>query len=138
MGVEIIDLQLQRVDAPAPVADAFLDVQRARADEDRLRNEAEAYRNDILPKARGDAQRMLEEAEGYKQARVLGAEGEVNAYNQVYNAYKAAPVPEVMKERLYQETMQEVLASAKKVIADPKTITYLPLPGFKPQTEVKP
>lgn len=130
-GVEIIDVQLQKVDAPGPVADAFLDVQRARADEDRLRNEAEAYRNDILPKARGEAQRLLEEAEGYRQSRITLAEGDAARFGSLLTEYSRPGFSQVMRKRIYLEAMQEILPQVKKIIVDSKVahgvIPYLPL-----------
>jgi membrane protease subunit HflK len=135
MGVEIIDVQLQKVDAPGPVADAFLDVQRARADEDRLRNEAEAYRNDILPRARGEAQRLLEEAEGYHQSRITLAEGDAARFESLLKEYHRTGTASVMRKRLYLEAMQEILPNIKKIIVDPKAgngiVPYLPLSEFK-------
>src|SRR5690606_1182922 len=75
-GILVTQVQLQKVDPPGPVIDAFRDVQRARADQERLRNEAEAYRNDIIPRARGEAERLVQEAEAYKQEVVARSEGD--------------------------------------------------------------
>jgi membrane protease subunit HflK len=137
-GVEIIDVQLQKVDAPAPVADAFLDVQRARADEDRLRNEAEAYRNDILPRARGEAQRLLEEAEGYRQSRITLAEGDAARFESLLMEYKRPSHAQVMRKRLYLEAMQDILPNIRKIVVDPKAgsgiLPYLPLSEFTPRS----
>src|SRR5690606_15988678 len=83
-GVTINSVQLLRVDPPSGVVDAFNDVQRARTDLERLKNEAETYRNDIVPKARGEAQKMIREAEGYKQAVISTAEGEAARFNSIY------------------------------------------------------
>lgn len=126
MGVEIIDLQLQKVDAPSPVADAFLDVQRARADQERLRYEAEGYQNRIRHEAQGEANQVLQEAEGYKESKILIAQGEAARFEQLRHQYKQAASGDVFKERLYQEMMQNVLKPAKKIIVDSKgSMPYL-------------
>jgi len=127
-GIEITGLILQDVKPPAPVIDAFDDVQRARQDRDRARNEAEAYRNDILPRARGDAQQVTQKAQAYKERLVQEAEGEADRFLSVYNAYKENP--EVARRRMYLETLQGVLAGSDKVILDSGTggvVPYLPL-----------
>jgi membrane protease subunit HflK len=134
-GVEVRQVQLQSVDPPQPVVDAFNDVQRALADRERARNEAEAYSNDILPRARGDAQRLLQEAEAYKQELTNRAEGDAKRFLSVYQAYSAAK--DVTAERLYLETMEQVLKNTRKVIMDKQTsgsgvVPYLPLPGLTP------
>ncbi|MBV9827297.1 MAG: FtsH protease activity modulator HflK [Alphaproteobacteria bacterium] len=133
-GIEISAVQLQRVDPPDPVIDAFRDVQRAIADRARLRNEAESYRNDILPRARGDAVRIRQEAEAYRQQVINGAEGDASRFDQVYQAFKAAK--DVTAQRLYIETMEDILKSSKKVIIDKSAggqggvLPYLPLPDL--------
>jgi len=126
-GIEITEVQLQDVLPPAPVIDAFDDVQRARQDLDRLRNEADAYRNDVLPRARGEAQRMIQEAQGYRERLENEAEGEAQRFLSVYEAYKDNP--QVTKRRMYLETMQKVLGDIDKVILDKDqgAIPYLPL-----------
>lgn len=126
-GIEITQVQLQEVLPPAPVIDAFDDVQRARQDLDRLRNEADAYRNDVLPRARGEAQRMIQEAQGYRERLQNEAEGEAQRFLSVYTAYKDNP--EVTKRRMYLETMQNVLGDIDKVILDKGqgVVPYLPL-----------
>lgn len=129
-GIAINDVQLQQVNPPAQVVDAFDDVQRARADKERMRNEAEAYRNDILPKARGDAQKLLQESEGYKEAAISKAKGEADRFLSVYKAYSTSK--DVTSRRLYIETMQQILENSKKVIIDDKArgtgvLPYLPL-----------
>ncbi len=127
-GIEITQVQLQDVHPPDPVIDAFDDVQRARQDLDRLRNEADAYRNDILPRSRGEAQRLIQEAEGYRERLENEAEGEAQRFLLVYNAYKENP--EVTKRRMYLETMQGVLSQTEKVIMDrgvEGVVPYLPL-----------
>lgn len=134
-GIEITQVQLQKVDPPAQVIDAYRDVQRARADQERERNQAEAYRNDIVPRARGEAVRLEQEAEAYKQEIVARAQGDAQRFLSVYEAYKAAP--EITRQRLYLETMEEVLRATQKVIIDPTAegiVPYLPLPEIRRQS----
>jgi modulator of FtsH protease HflK len=116
-GVDIQQVQLLKVDPPQPVVDAFNDVQRARADRERLRNEAETYRNDILPRARGEAERMLQEANGYKEKVVQDATGDAKRFISVYDSYRTSK--DITAKRLYLETMEEVLRKARKIIIDP-------------------
>ncbi|MGE5537597.1 MAG: FtsH protease activity modulator HflK [Gemmatimonas sp.] len=134
-GIEITQLQLQKVDPPAPVVDAFRDVQRARADAERARNEAESYANDILPRARGDAERIIQEAEAYKQEVVARAQGDAQRFLSVYEQYRQAK--DVTTRRIYLETMEQILARANKMILDPKggsgAVPYLPLPSLAPR-----
>jgi membrane protease subunit HflK len=117
------------------VIDAFLDVQRARQDKDRLQNEAEAYANSIVPEARGQAEKMTRAAEAYKERLLKEAEGEAARFESVYQAYKTAP--EVTRRRMYLETLGEVLGSAQKVIIDQEggsrggVVPYLPLPEIQ-------
>ena len=115
-GIVVTQIQLQRVDPPATVIDAFNDVQRARADQERARNEAEAYSNDILPRARGEAERIKQEAEAYKTKVIDLAQGETSSFLAVYEIYKRAPG--VTSWRLYLDSMDEMLRSAGKVIID--------------------
>lgn len=115
-GVQISRIELRAVDPPAQVVDAFRDVQRARADRERAQNEAESYRNDIVPRARGEQQRLLQEAEGYRQQVVARAQGDVAGYLALLEAYRIAP--EVTRQRLYLETMEAMLRGNQKVILD--------------------
>jgi len=115
-GIEITQVQLRGVEPPAQVIDAFRDVQRAQADRERLRNEAESYRNQIVPEARGQAQRIVQEAEAYRQQVLAQAQGEAQRFTSIYDAYRLAP--EVTKRRLYLEMMEEMLAKTNKVIVD--------------------
>jgi membrane protease subunit HflK len=130
-GIEITQVQLQDVQPPTQVIDAFDDVQRARQDLDRLRNQADAYRNDILPRSRGEAQKVIQGAEAYKERLINEADGEAQHFLSVYNAYKQNP--EVTKRRMYLETIQKVMAAADKVILDKGAmggsgvVPYLPL-----------
>src|ERR1700741_4598883 len=133
-GIELTQLQLLKVDPPAPVIDAFRDVQRALADRERLRNEAESYRNDIIPRARGDAVRIKQEAEAYRQEIIARAQGDADRFLSVYHAFKAAQ--DVTVQRLYLETMEEILKNSNKVIIDKSAqggngvLPYLPLPAL--------
>src|ERR1700724_1510011 len=133
-GIEVTQLQLLKVDPPAPVIDAFRDVQRALADRERLRNEAEAYRNDIIPRARGDSVRIKQEAEAYRQEITARSQGDADRFLSVYNAFKVAQ--DVTLQRLYLETMEEILKNSNKVIIDKAAqgqsgvLPYLPLPSL--------
>ena len=131
-GITVTQVQLLKADPPAEVIDAFNDVQRAKADQERLRNEAEAYRNDIIPKARGEAQRTVQEAEAYKEQVTDLAQGEARRFTSVYQSYKAAP--EVIGKRLYIDTVEDLLKNAQKVIVDPQAKgavqSYMPLPDL--------
>ena len=128
-GIEIRNVQLRGVEPPQQVLDAFRDVQRAQADRERLRNEAEAYRNQIIPEARGQAQRLIQEAEAYKSQVVAQAQGEAQRFVSVLTAYKLAP--DVTKRRLYLEMMEEMLSKANKVFIDQpggqNVVPFLPL-----------
>jgi len=128
-GIEITQVQTQKADPPDEVIDAFRDVQAARADMERSKNEAEAYQNDVIPRARGDAAKVLQEAEAYKKKVVAQSEGEASRFLSIYNEYKLAK--KVTQERMYLETMEKVLADIDKVIIDRKAggvVPYLPLP----------
>ena len=133
-GSKLTQLQLLKVDPPAPVIDAFRDVQRALADRERLRNEAESYRNDIVPRARGDAVGIKQEAEAYRQEIIARAQGDADRFLSVYHAFKAAQ--DVTVQRLYLETMEEILKNSNKVIIDKSAqggngvLPYLPLPAL--------
>jgi membrane protease subunit HflK len=144
-GIEITLLQLQKVDPPAPVIESFRDVQRALADRERLRNEAESYRNDILPKARGAAAQIRQDAEAYRAEITNRAQGDADRFTAVYKAYKASE--DVTAQRLYLETMEEILKNSHKVIIDKSLlgqggiVPYLPLPslpGFTPSAAAPP
>ncbi len=128
-GIQITQVQTQKADPPDQVIDAFRDVQAARADMVRSKNEAEAYANDVIPRARGDAAKILQEAEAYKKQVVAAAEGEASRFVAIYNEY--AKAKRVTQERMYLETMEKVLADIDKVIIDRKAggvVPYLPLP----------
>ena len=132
-GILVTEVQLQRVDPPAAVIDAFNDVQRARADQERARNEAEAYANDILPRARGEASRIIEEAEAYKAQTVNLAQGEAKSFLSVYASY--AKAKDVTAWRLYMESIDAVLRKATKVIVDTSGKSVAGVTPFLPLTE---
>jgi modulator of FtsH protease HflK len=115
-GILVDQVQFNAVEPPAQVIDAFRDVQRAVQDRERAQNEAESYRNDIVPRARGEAQRLLQESEGYRQQVVARAQGDVAGYVALHEAYRLAP--EVTRQRLYLEMMESVLRGNQKVIID--------------------
>jgi membrane protease subunit HflK len=115
-GIEIAQVQLQKVDPPSQVVDAFRDVQRANADRERLRNEAESYRNDIIPRARGEAERLVQEAEGVRESNVARARGEAQRFVSVLTAYQLAQ--DVTLRRMYIETMEEILRRNPTVVVD--------------------
>ena len=137
-GVEITQVQLQKVDPPAAVIESFRDVQRANTDAERMRNEAESYRNDIVPRARGEAARIVAEAEGAKQAGIAEATGRTQRFLSVLAAYAAAR--DVTMKRMYLDTMQEVLSRASTVVVDGNLkglVPFLPLgqpPAVSPVT----
>ena len=138
VGVRVRDVQLLAVDPPADVIDAFNEVQRARQDRDRLRNEAEAYANSVVPVARGEAERDIKLAEAYREQQIQEAQGEADRFISVFEAYEVAP--EVTRRRMYLETLGEVLGSARKVIIDQKggasgVVPYLPLPEVQKRLE---
>ncbi len=127
-GLNVIKVNIERTQPPQEVQAAFDDVIRAREDEQRVKNKAEAYANGIVPEARGQAQRLREEAEGYRQEIVARAQGEASRFTQLLGEYQKAP--QVTRERLYLETLQEVLGRANKVIMDVEkgsNMMYLPL-----------
>jgi len=130
-GINIERVQLQKTEAPPPVIDAFNDVQRARQDQERLQNQAEAYRNRIVPTARGEAAGLLEEAAAYRERVIKEAQGEASRFDQIYATYQVSP--EVTRRRLYIETLRDVLKGANKVIIDEGAaggqgvVPYLPL-----------
>lgn len=131
-GIAVQEVQVQKVDPPDEVIDAFRDVQRAQADRERAQNEAETYQNDILPRARGDAVKLEQEAEAYAQEVVARAEGDAQRFIAVYNEY--AKAPDVTTKRLYIETMEDVLSNMNKVLIDGSAggvVPYLPLPELE-------
>ena len=109
-------MNIENTTAPSQVQDAFDDVIKAREDEQRVMNEAEAYANGIVPEARGQAQRMMEEASAYREEVVARAEGEATRFTKLLTEYQKAP--EVTRERLYLVAMEDVLSNSAKVLVD--------------------
>lgn len=133
-GIEIQEVQLQKADPPADVIDAFRDVQRAQADREREQNVAEAFANDIIPRARGEAERLLQDAEAYRQEVVARATGEAQRFKTILAEYQKAQ--DVTVQRLYLETMEEVLRGMSKLIVEAQAgvgsvVPYLPLPELQ-------
>ena len=127
-GINIRSVEMQNAQPPEQVKDAFDDVVKAREDEERLKNLAEAYANDIIPRARGFASRITQEAEAYKASIVAKAEGESARFNQVLDEYSKAPG--ITRDRLYLETMEQVLSQTSKIVIDQQggnSLMYLPL-----------
>jgi membrane protease subunit HflK len=140
-GVLVNQVQLQKVDPPQEVIDAFRDVQRAQADRERAQNEAETFANDILPRARGEAERLLQEAQAYRQEVVARSEGDAQRFLAVLNEYNNAK--DVTQRRLYIETMEEVLRDMNKVVIDSSAegsgvVPYLPLPELERRARERP
>ncbi|HXP72701.1 MAG TPA: FtsH protease activity modulator HflK [Stellaceae bacterium] len=132
-GIDITQLQLQKVDPPPPVIEAFRDVQSAKIDFTRLQNEADAYQNDVVPQAQGDAARIVQEAEAYKAQIVNQSQGDAQRFISVYNAY--AKAPDVTARRIYIDTIQNILKNSNKIILDRAAsssgvLPYLPLPAI--------
>ena len=131
-GITITQVQTQKADPPAQVIDSFRDVQAARADLERQRNEAEAYANDIIPRARGEAEQILQLAEGYRQKVIADSEGKASRFLSIQKEFAKAPF--VTKQRIFYETMEEVFSDMDKVIIDKagdSVVPYLPLPELK-------
>jgi membrane protease subunit HflK len=129
-GIEITQVQSQKIDPPAAVIDSFRDVQAARADQERLQNEAEAYANQAIPEARGMAAQITEAAEAYRNSVIADARGQASRFNAIYQEYQLAPI--VTRERMFLETMERVLGGAEKVVIDQGVggsgvVPYLPL-----------
>ena len=135
-GIRVVQAQLSRVDPPSTVIDAFNDVQRARADQERARNEAESYANDILPRARGEAERIKQDAEAYREQTVNLAEGEARNYAAIYQSY--AQAREVTGWRLYMEAVDAMLRKSSRVILDSSGKAAAPLAPYLPLSEIKP
>jgi len=132
-GAQVVAVQLQDVSPPKQVIDAFKDVASAKEDKNRMINEAEGYRNDIIPKARGEAQAMIREAEGFREARIARAEGDVAKFKAILKEYSKAK--DVTRERLYLEAMEEILPGLEKYIVpngeDGNLLNLLNLGGTK-------
>jgi membrane protease subunit HflK len=127
-GIEITEVQLQKVDPPPEVIDSFRDVQRANTDAERMRNEAEAYRNDVIPRARGDAAQIVAAADGERQAAIAEAKGAAARFESVLAAYRANQ--DITLSRLYIETMERILESGRLTLIDPELKTVIPVPNL--------
>ena len=132
-GAQVVAVQLQDVSPPKQVIDAFKDVASAKEDKNRMINEAEGYRNDVIPKARGEAQAMIREAEGFREARIARAEGDVAKFKAILKEYSKAK--DVTRERLYLEAMEGILPGLEKYIVpngeDGNLLNLLNLGGTK-------
>jgi membrane protease subunit HflK len=129
-GIVVTQVQLQKVDPPTQVIEAFRDVQAARADLERTVNEAQAYANRVVPEARGKVAQIVQAAEAYRQQTVAEATGATSRFLKIYEQYKKAP--DITRQRMYLETMERVLGGAEKIIIDTKenganVVPYLPL-----------
>jgi len=127
-GIQVAKVNIEDAQPPSQVQDAFDDVTRAKEDRERLKNEAEAYANGIIPEARGAAQRQLEEAQAYKEQVIAKAEGEAQRFSELVAEYKKSP--RVTRERLYIDALQELYADSSKVMVDVEggnNMMYLPL-----------
>jgi len=130
---QITQVQLLKVDPPGEVIASFRDVQAARADQERLQNEAQTYANRVIPEARGQAAQIVEQANAYRDQTIAEAQGQADRFLQVYAAYREAP--EVIRERIYLETMAGILAGTNKIIMPANganILPYLPLQGLTP------
>jgi membrane protease subunit HflK len=137
-GIMITQVQMQKVDPPAQVIDAFRDVQAARADLERAQNEAQTYANRVVPEARGRAAQIMQNAEAYREQTVAEATGQTARFNQVYEQY--AKAPQVTRQRMYLETMERLLSGTDKIILDSGTaaggqgiVPYLSLDQNRPR-----
>ncbi|AHC39550.1 FtsH protease activity modulator HflK [Ehrlichia muris] len=128
MGVEVLSIQLKKVDPPEKVINSFRDVQSARADKEKLINEAYAYRNQVLPRAKGEAIKIKLDAEAYESEVVNAAEGNAKRFTSLYKEY--VNQPEAIRNRLYLETMEEILSKNDKVVVSDDLkgmLSYFPL-----------
>ncbi len=137
-GVRITGVQLQKIDPPAKVLDAFRDVQAARANREQLINEAQAYRNKEVQQAEGNAERIIRAGEAYKAERIAIAEGESRRFLSVFEQYKTAK--DITRQRIYLETMRDLLMKMDKVLLDKNSgvVPYLPLDALRPPTPTRP
>jgi modulator of FtsH protease HflK len=140
-GVLITQVQMQKVDPPQQVIEAFRDVQAARADQERLQNEAQTYANRVVPDARGRAAQILQVAEGYKEQAVAEAKGQSARFSKVYEEY--AKAKDVTRQRIYLETMERVLGNSQKLVYDggpngQGVVPFLPLNELSPPRQAPP
>ena len=138
-GILIANVNVQNVQPPEQVQDSFDDAFKATADRERLKNEGQAYANDVIPKAQGTASRLKEESEGYRARVVAQAEGDANRFSSVLTEYQKAPT--VTRDRLYIDTMQQIYSNVSKVMVDVRNganLLYLPLDKLLQQSGVAP
>jgi membrane protease subunit HflK len=138
-GINVTTVNLQGAQAPEQVQAAFEDVVRAGQDRERFKNEGQAYANDVVPKARGIAARLIEEANGYRQSVIATAQGDASRFTQILSEYQKAPA--VTRERMYLDTMQQILGATSKVLIDQKAgqnLLYLPLDRIMQQAGIVP
>ncbi|MFZ9104142.1 MAG: FtsH protease activity modulator HflK [Burkholderiaceae bacterium] len=134
-GLTIVNITIQNVQPPEEVQAAFSDAIKAAQDAERVKNEGQAYANDVIPRARGAADRLLEEAEGYRERVVAQAQGDAERFSRVNAEYSKAPA--VTRERMYLETMQQVFTNVSKVMVESRSnsnLLYLPLDKIMSQT----
>ena len=127
-GISISQVTLQNIQPPEEVQSAFDDAVKAGQDRERLKNEAQAYANNVIPSAQGVAARLTQEAEGYRQAVTANAQGEASRFSQIFTEYSKAP--QVTRQRMYLDTMQAVMNNTSKIVVDQKggnSMLYLPL-----------
>lgn len=122
-GIVIEKVQLLKAEPPSEVIDAYRDVQTSKADKERSINQAQAYSNDILPKARGEAEKMIQESEGYKQSVIAKAEGDTSRFNAILREYNNSQ--QTTKDRLYLETVEQVLSGSRKVLIGTDTLPHM-------------
>lgn len=139
-GILVTEVRLQVADAPLQVRDAFHEVVRAREDRERLVNEAQAYMEDILPRARGQARQIIEDSIAYREERIRRARGDASRFTQVLTEYRRAP--DVTRERMHIEALEDVLARAPKVVlnqgGDSNVLPFLPLRGMQAAPALNP
>lgn len=138
-GIVVTAVTLQNVQPPEPVQAAFDDAIKAGQDRERLKNEAEAYANNVIPRAQGTASRLIQDAEGYKARVVAQAQGDASRFEQVYKAYEKAP--QVTRERMYLQTMQDILSHVSKILVESRSnnsLLYLPLDKLMQQAGAAP
>jgi len=127
-GIDVMQVLLQNVNPPLEVQSAFEDVVRAREDRERLINLAEAYEAAEIPKATGEAAKITEAAEGFKQGRIARAQGEADGFNAILDGYEGSP--EITRQRLYLEAMEDILPGITKfILSDSAVLPFLPLTG---------
>ena len=138
-GILVVNTNIQSVQAPEQVQAAFDDAFKAGADRERLKNEGQAYANDVIPRARGDAARLTEESQGYKSRVIAQAQGDTQRFTSVLAEYKRAPT--VTRDRMYIDAMQQVLSNVSKVMVDVRNnsnLLYLPLDKLLQQSAAGP